>query len=63
MEYRFKDGVRVYNDGISKEGYIVDCTVPRDEEYIKRLLAKAKHAKEYKNRILELFEEPQLANN
>ena len=28
MEYRFKDGVRVYNDGISKEGYIVDCTVP-----------------------------------
>ena len=22
MEYRFKDGVRVYNDGISKEGYL-----------------------------------------
>lgn len=37
--------------------------IPRDEEYIERLLAKAKHAKEYKNRILELLEEPQLVNN
>lgn len=34
-------------------------TVPRDDEYIERLLEKAKHAKDYKNRILELFEEPQ----
>mgnify|MGYP003493637879 FL=1 len=31
MQYRFKDGARVYNDGISKEGYIVDCTVPENE--------------------------------
>lgn len=38
-------------------------TVPRDEEYIERLLVKAKHAKEYKNRILELFDKPQLVNN
>ena len=40
MEYRFKDGVRVYNDGISKEGYIVDCTVPENETY-NLLLVKA----------------------
>ena len=33
MQYRFKDGARVYNDGISKEGYIVDCTVPENETY------------------------------
>ena len=40
MQYRFKDGARVYNDGISKEGYIVDCTVPENETY-NLLLVKA----------------------
>ena len=40
MPYRFIDGARVYNDGISKEGYIVDCTVPENETY-NLLLVKA----------------------
>ena len=40
MEYRFKDGVRVYNDGVSKDGYVVDCTIPENETY-NLLLIKA----------------------
>lgn len=40
---------RFYNE--QHHAHFID--VPRDEEYIKRLLEKAAHAKEYKNNILE----------
>ena len=40
MKYRIKDGSRVYNDGINKEGYIIDETALEDDMY-NLLLIKA----------------------
>jgi hypothetical protein len=33
MKYRIKDGARVYNNGVNKEGYIIDETALENDMY------------------------------
>ena len=66
LKHAYKLGLNFYSDE-RKDKIRNNFAKTHSKEFRNALkeknLSKAKHAKEYKNRILELFEEPQLANN